>query len=42
MAHPELPFGGIGESAFGSEGGVEGFESFLVTKMISQITHVPA
>ncbi|WP_443115521.1 NAD-dependent succinate-semialdehyde dehydrogenase [Herbaspirillum seropedicae] len=42
MAHPELPFGGIGESGFGSEGGVEGFESFLVTKMISQITHVPA
>jgi len=42
MAHPELPFGGIGESGFGSEGGTEGFESFLVTKMISQITHVPA
>ncbi|MBP1318200.1 NAD-dependent succinate-semialdehyde dehydrogenase [Herbaspirillum sp. 1130] len=41
MAHPELPFGGIGESGFGSEGGTESFDSFLVTKMISQISHVP-
>jgi len=37
MAHPELPFGGVKDSGFGSEGGTESFDSFLVTKMISQI-----
>ena len=37
MAHPELPFGGVKDSGFGSEGGTESFDSFLVTKMITQI-----
>lgn len=37
MAHPELPFGGVKDSGFGSEGGTESFESFLVTKLITQI-----
>lgn len=37
MAHPELPFGGVKDSGFGSEGGTESFDCFLVTKMISQI-----
>ena len=37
MAHPELPFGGVKDSGFGSEGGTESFDSFLVTKMISQL-----
>jgi succinate-semialdehyde dehydrogenase/glutarate-semialdehyde dehydrogenase len=37
MAHPELPFGGIKDSGLGSEGGQESFDSFLVTKMISQV-----
>ncbi len=37
MAHPELPFGGIKDSGFGSEGGTESFDAFLVTKMVTQI-----
>jgi succinate-semialdehyde dehydrogenase/glutarate-semialdehyde dehydrogenase len=37
MAHPELPFGGVKDSGAGSEGGTESFDSFLVTKMITQI-----
>lgn len=37
MAHPELPFGGMKDSGFGSEGGTESFDSFLVTKLITQI-----
>lgn len=36
MAHPELPFGGVKDSGFGSEGGIESFESFLATKLITQ------
>jgi len=36
MAHPELPFGGVKDSGFGSEGGTESFDSFLTTKMITQ------
>ncbi len=37
MAHPELPFGGMKDSGFGSEGGTESFDAFLTTKMISQL-----
>ena len=37
MAHPELPFGGVKDSGVGSEGGSEIFDSYLVTKMITQI-----
>jgi len=37
MAHPELPFGGVKDSGFGSEGGTESFDSFLSTKLITQI-----
>lgn len=37
MAHPELPFGGVKDSGYGSEGGTESFDSFLVTKMVTQI-----
>lgn len=40
MVYFELFFGGIGESGFGSEGGIESFDSFLVIKMISQISYV--
>lgn len=31
---PDSPFGGVKDSGFGSEGGVEGMESYLVTKAI--------
>lgn len=37
MAHPELPFGGVKDSGFGSEGGTESFDAFLATKMITQL-----
>jgi succinate-semialdehyde dehydrogenase/glutarate-semialdehyde dehydrogenase len=37
MAHPELPFGGVKDSGFGSEGGTESFDSYLVTKLITQL-----
>ncbi len=37
MAHPEIPFGGIKDSGIGSEGGAETFDSYLTTKMITQI-----
>lgn len=37
MAFPELPFGGIKDSGLGSEGGTETFDSYLVTKMISEM-----
>lgn len=32
----ELPFGGVGESGYGSEGGTEGLEGYLETRLISQ------
>lgn len=38
MALPELPFGGVKDSGMGSEGGAEIFDSYLVTKMITQIS----
>lgn len=34
---PETPFGGVKESGYGSEGGMEGFEPYLTTKYISQL-----
>ena len=34
---PETPFGGVKESGYGSEGGIEGLESFLTTKFVSQV-----
>lgn len=33
---PETPFGGVKQSGYGSEGGTEGLDSYLTTKMISQ------
>ena len=38
LALPETPFGGVQDSGYGSEGGVEGLEPYLVTKFVSQAT----
>jgi succinate-semialdehyde dehydrogenase/glutarate-semialdehyde dehydrogenase len=35
IAAPETPFGGMKESGYGSEGGVEGLDAFLTTKFVS-------
>jgi succinate-semialdehyde dehydrogenase/glutarate-semialdehyde dehydrogenase len=35
LGMPEMPFGGIGDSGYGSEGGTEAIESYLNTKLIS-------
>jgi succinate-semialdehyde dehydrogenase/glutarate-semialdehyde dehydrogenase len=39
-ALPEIPFGGVKDSGFGSEGGVESFDGYLVTKYVSE-TYAP-
>jgi succinate-semialdehyde dehydrogenase / glutarate-semialdehyde dehydrogenase len=36
LALTETPFGGVKDSGYGSEGGIEGLEPYLVTKFISQ------
>ena len=36
LALPEIPFGGIKDSGYGSEGGTEALEGYLNTKMVSQ------
>jgi succinate-semialdehyde dehydrogenase / glutarate-semialdehyde dehydrogenase len=36
LALPEVPFGGVKESGYGSEGGSEAIESYLNTKFVSQ------
>ena len=33
---PETPFGGVKESGYGSEGGIEGLEAYMDTKLVSQ------
>ena len=37
MAPAEIPFGGVKDSGFGSEGGTETFDSYLVTKFVTQL-----
>ena len=36
LALPETPFGGVKDSGYGSEGGLEAIENYLVTKFVSQ------
>jgi succinate-semialdehyde dehydrogenase/glutarate-semialdehyde dehydrogenase len=36
LALPEVPFGGVKDSGYGSEGGSEAIESYLNTKFVSQ------
>jgi succinate-semialdehyde dehydrogenase/glutarate-semialdehyde dehydrogenase len=36
LALPEVPFGGMKDSGYGSEGGSEAIEGYLNTKFISQ------
>ena len=36
MALAETPFGGVKESGYGSEGGAETFDGYLVTKFVTQ------
>ena len=38
LAWPEMPFGGIKESGYGSEGGYEAMEAYLNTKSVSVFT----
>jgi len=36
LALPETPFGGIGDSGYGSEGGAETFDGYLTTKFVTR------
>jgi len=36
LALPEVPFGGIGDSGYGSEGGTEGLDAYVNTKFVTQ------
>jgi succinate-semialdehyde dehydrogenase/glutarate-semialdehyde dehydrogenase len=33
----EAPFGGVGESGYGSEGGTEGLQAYLTTKFVAHL-----
>ena len=36
VSTPETPFGGVNDSGYGSEGGIEGLEAFLRTKFVTE------
>jgi succinate-semialdehyde dehydrogenase / glutarate-semialdehyde dehydrogenase len=36
LALPETPFGGVKDSGYGSEGGMEGLDAYLATKFVTQ------
>jgi succinate-semialdehyde dehydrogenase/glutarate-semialdehyde dehydrogenase len=35
IAFAEIPFGGVKESGYGSEGGTEGLDGYLITKSVT-------
>ncbi|MGB0506848.1 MAG: NAD-dependent succinate-semialdehyde dehydrogenase [Pikeienuella sp.] len=37
VSMPETPFGGVNESGYGSEGGIEGLEAYQRTKFLSEV-----
>lgn len=37
VSTPETPFGGINDSGYGSEGGIEGLDAFLRTKFVTEM-----
>lgn len=37
ISTPETPFGGVNESGYGSESGIEGLEAYLRTKFVTEI-----
>ena len=39
---PELPFGGVGDSGYGTEGGAEAVNAYLATKIVSHRIAMPA
>ncbi|MGB0410317.1 MAG: NAD-dependent succinate-semialdehyde dehydrogenase, partial [Pikeienuella sp.] len=40
VSMPETPFGGVNESGYGSEGGIEGLEAYQRTKFITEIDYI--
>jgi succinate-semialdehyde dehydrogenase/glutarate-semialdehyde dehydrogenase len=37
VSMPETPFGGVNESGYGSEGGIEGLDAYLRTKFVTEV-----
>jgi succinate-semialdehyde dehydrogenase/glutarate-semialdehyde dehydrogenase len=37
VSSPETPFGGVNDSGYGSEGGIEGMEAYLRTKLVTEL-----
>ncbi len=37
LALPEVPFGGVKDSGYGHERGIEGLDAYLSTKFITQV-----
>ncbi|KAG4072843.1 hypothetical protein HA402_009707 [Bradysia odoriphaga] len=37
LALPEVPFGGVRESGYGTEGGSDAIDAYLVKKFITQV-----